>query len=67
MLKVLTISLFALLLNSCASSSKTPLSSSLRTPSAPVQIEKLKSYANTQGCKMLSNGYMVCPKWMNRR
>jgi len=57
MFKVSLFSMFALLFCGCASSSSNP-SLSVKT----TKTTKLIKYASNQGCKMLSTGYMVCPK-----
>ena len=58
MFKVSLVFIFSLICNGCASSSS--------NSSAIVQFEKqttkLERYASNDGCKLLKNGYMVCPK-----
>ncbi|CAA6824104.1 MAG: Unknown protein [uncultured Sulfurovum sp.] len=52
--------ILVLMCNGCASS--TPNSSVVENKS--VKVDRLKKYASNVGCKMLENGYMVCPKEM---
>jgi len=58
MAKIIFILSLAILYSGCASTStNSPLKKKVR------HAEK---YANNMGCKVLSNGYMVCPKSMTR-
>ena len=54
-----------ILCSGCATTSNQSSSFAPRT-STPIKITKLIKYADNQGCRMLKNGYMICPKSMNR-
>jgi len=68
MFKVSLVLLLSLLFNGCASSSSSNrfVASSFAKTTPKKADTRLVKYATAQGCKMLSNGYMVCPKIMNR-
>ncbi len=56
MFRVSLVFLFSIFCCGCASSSSS---------SATVHIQKimkLQRYASNDGCKILANGYMICPK-----
>jgi len=57
MFKASLVFLISLLCNGCASSSS-QLSNTVHVQ----KTTKLQRYASNDGCKMLPNGYMVCPK-----
>jgi len=62
MFKVSMFFIFALLVTGCASGSvNTPPHTAQVTATKP-DPKKLIKYTSNQGCHMLSNGYMVCPK-----
>ena len=68
MLKVSLVFLLSLLCHGCASShSSNRFITPKFTKTAPKKVDnRLIKYATEQGCKMMKNGYMVCPKSMNR-
>jgi len=68
MFKVSLVLLLSLLCNGCASSSSSNrfIAPAFAKSTSKNVDNRLVKYATTQGCKMLSNGYMVCPKIMNR-
>ena len=57
MFKVSLVFLISLLCNGCASSS-----SQLSNTTHIQKTKKLQRYVSNNGCKLLKNGYMVCPK-----
>ncbi|CAA6802866.1 MAG: Unknown protein [uncultured Sulfurovum sp.] len=63
MFNVFLVFIFALIFNGCANSTQ---SSSVTLKKEGIKIDKLQKYASNMGCKVLKNGYMVCPKSMNR-
>jgi len=62
--KIILIIIIAILYNGCASN--TPKSTISLKPSVDLKMEKQIKYANSIGCKMQNNGYMICPKSMNK-
>ena len=65
MFKVSLVFFIALMYNGCASSTSTPSAAKVNTPST-FKFQKRMGYAELNGCKVMQNGYMVCPKSMNR-
>ncbi|CAA6812356.1 MAG: Unknown protein [uncultured Sulfurovum sp.] len=55
--------IFVLFFSGCANSTQ---SASPTVKKEAIKIKKLQKHASNMGCKVLKNGYMVCPKSMNR-
>jgi hypothetical protein len=68
MLKISLVFLLSLICHGCASSSSSNrFVAPTLSKSTPTKVDnRLIKYATTQGCQMMKNGYMVCPKSMNR-
>lgn len=62
--KIILIITIAIFYNGCASNTAKPTPS--LKPSVDTKMQKRIKYANSIGCKMQSNGYMICPKSMNK-
>ncbi len=66
MFKVSLVIFIALLCNGCSSSTgKNSILPKILKATKQVN-NRLVKYATNQGCQMMKNGYMVCPKSMNR-
>jgi len=68
MFKVSLVLLLSLLCHGCASSSSSNrfIAHNFAKTTPKKADKRLVKYATTQGCQMMKNGYMVCPKIMNR-
>jgi len=58
-IKISLVFIFSLICNGCASSSANNSKFSKFTP--PVNNNSVK-YSKIKGCRLLKNGYLVCPK-----
>lgn len=62
--KIILIITIAIFYNGCASN--TPKSSTSLKSSIEKKMKKRIKYANSIGCTVQSNGYMICPKSMTK-